>query len=299
MKISILPLCSLALAGLFFTMGCQKSSNKFSPTKNTSHNVNPITAHAINNFDFSDTTLTNAGWTKSFEDNFNTDLSKWSVYKGGQQHELECYQASNLTIQNGILQIAAKNETVTGPSVVGGDSLKTFNYSSGWIVCKTPVSLSAATPKLRIVARIKTAAGYGLTSVFWSFGGNWPTNGEIDYVGAIGNDTKTYATNYFYGTAINKNQVTNGELFNPTDGDLSTGFHVYEMEWSKDALTSYLDGKLVETKTGSYIADLFGKTEYISLNLAIGGLYYSNFDATKVQTGSMYVDYVKVFASNN
>jgi hypothetical protein len=50
--------------------------------------------------------------------------------------------------------------------------------------------------------------------------------------------------------------------------------------------------------TGGYIPDLFGKQERITLNLAVGGDFFSRFDASKIQTGSLSVDWVKVFTSN-
>lgn len=298
---------AVALLGFAILSGCKKSSlndnpgkgNQDTTTINTGSFVNPHTAPAICDYDFNDADLTNNGWKKTFEDNFNGDLSNWSILKGGVQNELQCYQAANLTVANGVLQINAKKENITGPTFVGSSSTSSFNYTSGWITSKSSISASDATPKVRIVARIKLATGYGLTSVFWCYGGNWPVGGEIDFIEAEGNTNKIYSTDYFYGTAPGQNLAGGSFLKNPTTEDLSQCYHVYEMEWSKQALTSYLDGKVVETKTaGNHVPDLYGKQMYISLNLSVGGIYYKDFDASKVQTGSMYVDYVKVFTSN-
>jgi hypothetical protein len=71
------------------------------------------------------------------------------------------------------------------------------------------------------------------------------------------------------------------------------------MEWTQNSLNSYLDGKLVESKTsGGYITNLFGKSHHLSLSLPIGGIYYSVLNTANVQGGTLYVDYVKVFTSN-
>ena len=70
------------------------------------------------------------------------------------------------------------------------------------------------------------------------------------------------------------------------------------MIWSQNSLTSLFDGNVIETKTGSYIPNLFGKTERVTLNLAVGGNFFTNFNPSQIQTGSMYIDYVKVFTSN-
>jgi hypothetical protein len=71
------------------------------------------------------------------------------------------------------------------------------------------------------------------------------------------------------------------------------------MEWSQNALTSYLDGHLVEAKTsGGHVADLFGKSHHLSLSLPVGGGYYSALNTANIQGGTMYVDYIKVFTSS-
>jgi hypothetical protein len=72
---------------------------------------------------------------------------------------------------------------------------------------------------------------------------------------------------------------------------------VYEMIWSQNSLTSVFDGNVAETKTASYVPNLFGKTERVVLNLAIGGDFFSNFVPSQIVTGSMYIDFVKVFTS--
>jgi len=80
--------------------------------------------------------------------------------------------------------------------------------------------------------------------------------------------------------------------------DLSACWHVYEMIWTQSSLTFMLDGQVVITNTGSYVSNLFGKTERITLNLAVGGNFFSNFNPALIQTGTYAVDWVKVFTSN-
>jgi hypothetical protein len=280
------------------------SCKKLSPAKqatntNTSNQINTKTATTTANYDFNDSDLTSAGWTKVFDDEFTGDLSNWYAYTGGVQNELELNQPANATIVNGVLQITAKQETATGPTTIGSSSTKTFNYTSASIVSGATYSANSTTPKVRIVARVKLASGYGLTNLFYSYGLNWPTNGQINFFQVEGNDTKRYETNYFYGTQAGQNLVTNSMFFNPVDQDLSSSFHVFVTEWTQNSLNYYIDGQLVEQKSGGgYVPSLFGKAENLALSLPIGGLYYdSSFSASNVQTGTMYVDYVKVFTS--
>jgi beta-glucanase (GH16 family) len=271
----------------------QSSSPRISPENVT------VSAHAICDYVLDEAGLAAAGWTKIFEDDFTTDLSKWSVWTGGAfNNELQFYQEANLQVTNGNLVITARKETVTGATTPFDPTPKTFNYTSGRVECKTNVSSSASTPKVRMSARIKLPAGYGMWPAYWSYGDPWPTQGEIDFVEARGQEPTKYQTNYFYGKAANRNIVRNAVGFINTDGDLTTCYHVYEMVWAQNTLSSYFDGALVETKSGGNIPNLFGKTERITLNLAVGGDFFTNLNQAQIQTGIMYVDYVKVFKSN-
>ena len=134
-------------------------------------------------------------------------------------------------------------------------------------------------------------------TAYWSYGDPWPTQGEIDFLEARGQEPTKYQTNYFYGKTANRNLVRNQVGYINTNGDLTTCYHVYEMVWEKNTLSSYFDGALVETKTGSYIPNLFGKTERITLNLAVGGNFFTNLNTAQIVPGTMYVDFVKVFTS--
>jgi hypothetical protein len=70
------------------------------------------------------------------------------------------------------------------------------------------------------------------------------------------------------------------------------------MVWSASNLEFYLDNKLIETKTGNYIPTLFGKREKITLNLAVGGNFFTGLVTSKIVPGTMLVDWVRVYTSN-
>lgn len=293
---SLILIASICLAGFF---GCKKLAPTSPKTQGPIVNVNPQTATTVCDYDFNDTTLTANGWTKVFDDEFTGDLSNWYAYTGGVKNELQYYEPANVQIVNGVLQLSAKHETVTGPTPGDTTVQKTYNYTSGSIVSNLTYSANSTTPKVRIVARVKVASGYGLVSIFESYGINWPTNGQINFFQVEGDNTKQYETNYFYGKQIGQNLVNDGYYSNPASEDLSTCWHVFMTEWTQNSLNYYLDGQLVETKTvDGYVPALFGKPENIALNLPIGGLYYNGLVPANIQTGTMYVDYVKVFTSH-
>ncbi len=259
----------------------------------------PSVIHGACGYDLDEAAVIAAGWTKTFEDNFSTDLSKWNTWYGGAfNNELQMYQAPNLQVASGNLVISAKKETVTGPTTPFDQTPKTFDYTSGRVECKTNITASSATPKVRVTARIKLPSGYGMWPAFWSYGDPWPTQGEIDILEARGQEDNKYQTNYFYGKTSGRNMVRNAVGYVTTDVSLQSCYHVYELVWSQNSLEFYFDGQLAFTNTGGYMSSLFGKTERVTLNLAIGGDFFSNFNPTLIQTGTMYVDWVKVFTSN-
>jgi beta-glucanase (GH16 family) len=301
MRISLI-LKAVSTCFLFVVYSCNKG-----PVDNTEAEAysahrpspNPQPVHGTCNFDLDESALTSTGWTKIFEDNFDTDLGKWNVWNGGAfNNELQMYQASNLSVSSGNLAINARKETVIGPTTSFDPTPKTFNYTSGRVESSTNFSASPSTPKLRMIARTKLPAGYGMWPAFWSYGDPWPTKGEIDILEARGQEDFKYQTNYFYGKTANRNLVRGAEGFITTDVSLQSCYHVYEVIWSQNSLQFYFDGVLAKTNSGSYVPGLFGKTEKIVLNLAVGGNFFSSFNPSLIQTGTMYVDWVKVFTSN-
>lgn len=279
--------CCLSSALLLF--GCTKNIS----TQNDLYNT-----ISSGNYIMHDSDLIKKGWTKIFEDNFENDLNQWDIWTGGAcNNELQFYQPENLQLVNGILEISAKRECKTGRTLPANPQLSNYDFTSGRIESKAVISACNETPKVRILARIKLPSGYGMWPAFWSYGHPWPTQGEIDFLEARGNEQDKYYTNYFFGT----NQQLLKEDVSATIStgvDLSKAFHVYEMEWTETSLNSYVDGKLVEIKTaGTHIKDLFGKSQNIILNLAVGGDFFKNCDKTKIEPAIMYVDWVKVFTA--
>ncbi|PZR22436.1 MAG: b-glucosidase [Flavobacterium psychrophilum] len=278
------------IVSLLVLSGCSSSEDA---AKNNSQN----------DFDLDEATLAAEGYTKIYEDNFDAGLSGWNIWEGGAfNEELQLYKADNLIINNGILEIRPIKEDVTGPTLPDSDEQSDFAYTSGRIESIYEVAQTAPTQKIRISARIKLPASYGMWPAFWSYGNPWPTHGEIDILEATG-DKHGYTTNYYYGsqpdTPLTNDDLTSEEI--TTIKDLSSGYHVYELIWAKNSLTFLLDGEIVETRNASetgqqYIPAFFGKTQNIILNLAVGGtMFGDDFDESKIKTSSMYVDWVKVF----
>jgi len=268
------------------------------PASATAARVAPAASAGICNYDPTESTLTGPGWTRVFDEEFSADLSEWTIWTGGAYNEeLQLYQGSNLEIANGLLSIIARKETATGPTLPSDPTLKTFSYTSGRIESKSNFSASNGTPKVRLSARLKLPSGYGMWPAFWSYGDPWPTQGEIDIMEARGQEPLQYNTAYWFGRRPGKNQVANSSVVITSTTSLMDCWHVYEVIWTKSALTYLLDGQVVDTKTGGFISSMFGKSERITLNLAVGGLFFGNYDPALIQPGTFQVDWVKGFTS--
>ena len=290
---------------IFFIISCSCNKNDGAAKEKPEEIVTarppstPPPVHGVCGFNLDENVLINAGWVKTFEDNFDTNFDKWNIWTGGAfNNELQMYQASNLTIANSNLIITTKKETVAGPTTPFDATPKTFDYTSGRIESKTNISSSTSSPKVRLSARIMLPAGYGMWPAFWSYGDPWPTQGEIDVLEARGQEDFKFQTNYFYGKTVNRNLVRGAEGYVTADVSLQTCYHVYELIWSQSSLDFYFDGVLVKTNSGGYVPSLFGKTEKIALNVAVGGNFFTNLNPALIQPGTMYVDWVKVFTSN-
>ena len=126
-----------------------------------------ITKIGLCDYTIQDASLIGSGWTKIFEDDFNGDFSQWHIWQGGSYNdELQLYQAQNLELSKSELLIRAKKETVVGFVRPDNPELSSFSYTSGRIESKKLFSASKKTPKVRIMARIKMSAGYGMCPPF-------------------------------------------------------------------------------------------------------------------------------------
>jgi beta-glucanase (GH16 family) len=124
----------------------------------------------------------------------------------------------------------------------------------------------------------------------------WPACGEIDIMEHVGKEqdvinwsTHSKLNNWSKGT-----QVTN----KATVLGVSSGFHVYKMEWSKESIQFFVDNKLYytsfnEDKGLNYYP--FLAPQFLLLNLAIGGNMGGPIIDDSIFPCRMEVDYVRVY----
>ncbi|AGF56052.1 beta-glucanase (GH16 family) [Clostridium saccharoperbutylacetonicum] len=230
-------------------------------------------------------------WNLAWSDEFNgntINTRNWTYDTGTGSggwgnNELEYYtnRPENARIENGNLVIEARKESYGGMGYTSArmktQALKSFTYG-------------------KVEARMKLPAGQGIWPAFWMLGENipqvsWPACGEIDIMEHINNEPYTHGTIHW---------DTNGhaEYGKVTPNIDVTQYHVYSIEWDKNAIkwlvdgTQYLEANIANNINGT---DEFHKPFFILFNLAVGGNWPGNPNGTTVLPAKMYVDYVRVY----
>lgn len=236
-------------------------------------------------------------WNDEF-DGTNIDGSAWNweVHGRPANNEQQYYTRAekNSRIENGVLVLEAHKETYTGPDA-------TRNYTSARINTSGKADFQYG----RFEIRARMPVGRGLWPAIWmmptrSVYGGWPRSGEIDIMEYLGHDQRTvYQTLHYTRTGTNEHAYS-GTNYRLPSGTFSQDFHVFALEWESGEMRWYVDGLQVgrqnawHTLGGPFPAP-FDQEFHVILNLAVGGDWPGNPDATTVFPGRMEVDYVRVF----
>ncbi len=243
-------------------------------------------------------------WTLTWSDEFNgpdgspPDTAKWIIETGGGgwgNNELEYYTArsKNVYQQNGNLVIEALKETFTGPDKV------TRSYTSARL--KTAGVFTQAYG--RFEARIKIPYGQGIWPAFWMLGDDistvgWPKCGEIDIMENIGAEpNKVHGS--LHGPGYSGEHPLTGEYALPS-GRFADDFHVFAVEWEPSAIRFYVDDVLYETRAPADLPPgtrwVYDHPFFLILNVAVGGNWPGNPDASLKFPQRMLVDYVRAYS---
>jgi beta-glucanase (GH16 family) len=153
----------------------------------------------------------------------------------------------------------------------------------------------------RIEASLKLPYGQGLWPAFWMLGINisqigWPACGEIDIMemigGGDGRDNVTHGTLHW----DDNGRKYRGGSTSCDEGILHDNFHVYAVEWDEEKIDWYFDDELYFTLdiTDPAMSE-FHEHFFIILNVAVGGNWPGDPDASTVWPQEMIVDYVRVY----
>jgi beta-glucanase (GH16 family) len=235
--------------------------------------------------EFNGTTLDQTKWTPQIGNGCDIGLCGWG------NNELQYYtdKSTNLQVTGGNLVITARKERVQSNQYTSARirSLNKGEWTYG-----------------RMEARMKLPTGQGIWPAFWMLPtdevyGGWPQSGEVDIMEHLGQTPNTIYGTIHYGQPYPNNKSTGGKYLLPTGG-FHEGFHVFAIEWEPNVMRWYVDGILYATKTSADLSPErwpFDQRFHFLLNLAVGGNWPGNPDASTVFPQTLTVDYVRVYAT--
>ncbi len=235
-------------------------------------------------------------WADEFDGN-TLNNANWSYDIGGSgwgNNELQYYtdRTENTQVSGGTLKIIAKAEAFGGK-----------NYTSARLLSRYKADFRYG----RLEARLKTPRTQGIWPAFWmlptseAYGG-WPYSGEIDIMELLGHEpNKSYATLHAEGTAPGLSIYSSSNYVLST-GTFADAFHTFAIEWSPVEIKFYIDNILIATKSATSLAASprpfpFDQPFFFLLNVAVGGNWPGNPNASTVLPQTMEVDYVRVYQS--
>jgi len=229
------------------------------------------------------------------------DRTKWTADTGGngfgnQEREFYTTRPENVALDgDGHLVITARTEPASstdqcwyGKCLYTSARLKTegiFTQKYG-----------------RFEARIRIPRGQGIWPAFWMLGDDigtvgWPTSGEIDIMENIGREPAIV-----HGTLHGPGYSGAGGIGRAdtlSSGVYADDFHIYAVEWQPNEIRWYVDGRQYHRMTPADIPSgtkwVFQHPFFLMLNLAVGGGWPGDPDASSTYPQQMIVDYVRVY----
>jgi endo-1,4-beta-xylanase len=286
------PRCASTFAGLVYAGVTQV--NVCVPEDAPRTGAVPVVFHAGASQSASAAIDLQPAWKLVWSDEFNAaagtgvDRANWDFDLGGGgwgNNELEVYTNSVENVSHdgaGNLVIrAVKNGTGYTSARIKTQGKRTFQYG-------------------RVEARIKIPYGQGIWPAFWMLGADigtagWPACGEIDIMENIGKEPATvhatvHGPGYSGGSGI-------GGALNFSGVRFADSFHVYAVEWSPDSMVFFVDGvqyfEVTPAKLPAGKTWVFQHPFFVILNVAVGGGWPGNPDATTVFPQQMLVDWVR------
>jgi len=219
---------------------------------------------------FSGTSLNQAQWQTCYP---------WESESGctnfGNPQEREWYVPSQDQVSDGILHLVANKTATEGLSSTGAP--KTYAYRSGMVT--TYSSFDFTYGYVQVTARIPGTVGTWPALWLLPQTEAWPP--EIDMMENYGTGTSAkFSATLHWRAATGLDEQTGKQITAPDN--LATGWNTYGMLWQPGSIDWYLNGKLVDSYTGSAVPN---QSMYFLANLAINGTAASSnsFDIQSVK----------------
>jgi beta-glucanase (GH16 family) len=226
-------------------------------------------------------------WVPTFADEFNgteLDLSRWVPHDPWgkvRDRQLQAYAPEAVSVSGGQLHIVARRSAVNQiPVRYDG---KDREYVSGIISTYGRFAQTYG----RFEIRCRVPAGRGLRAGFWLLPVPLGPLPEIDVFESAGSPpSKVFFANR-WGTEQTERSF--GDSF--TGPDLSSGFHIIAVEWDRDRITWFIDGK----EKFQSVDGIPRQQMYMLIDLAVGGRIARSPDASTALPASFDIDYIRVY----
>ncbi|MEM9064068.1 MAG: glycoside hydrolase family 16 protein [Planctomycetota bacterium] len=243
-------------------------------------------------------------WAEEFSIDGRPDPTNWGFERGFRRnHELQWYQPENALVRDGMLIIEARRESRPNPGYHPGsqgwrESRPMVEYTSSSLLTRGKHEWLYGIFEMR--ARIDTRPG--MWPAWWTLGSArpWPGCGEIDimeyYQGKVLANACWLGGSGRWDSKWDAEQTPIDELGGPGWSD---EFHVWRMDWNKDRIGLYLDGRLLnEIDVNETVnpdgSNPFREPHYMLVNLAIGGKAGGDPSGTEFP-GVYEIDYIRVY----
>jgi beta-glucanase (GH16 family) len=248
-------------------------------------------------------------WSDEFEYTGLPDPNKWDYEEGFiRNNEAQYYtrgRKENARVEKGMLVIEGRKETWANPRFDpnaprgrGQRGRQNADYTSASLITRGKADWTYG----KIEVRAQLPAGRGVWPAIWMLGSNsrqvgWPACGEIDIMEYVGFEPNTVYANVHMAKYNHAKGTGKGSKIQTPEPFKS--FHVYSLEWDKERLQFFLDGKpyfeFANEHTGAE-AWPFDKPQYLILNLALGGSWggQKGIDDS-IFPQQFLIDYVRVY----
>jgi beta-glucanase (GH16 family) len=246
-------------------------------------------------------------WALAWSDEFEgavgapVDGTKWVADTGGQgwgNKEWEYYTAGaeNASLDGaGHLVITARAAPPTTPYRCW---YGTCRHTSARLTTKGRLEATYG----RFEARLRIPRGQGLWPAFWMLGADidnvgWPKSGEIDVMENIGREP-AIVHGTVHGPGYSQSHGITGSYTLPS-GALADDFHVFVVEWTPGLLRWLIDDREYHRTTPANLPAgttwVFDHPFFLLMNVAVGGAWPGDPDASSTFPQQMVVDYVRVY----
>jgi beta-glucanase (GH16 family) len=162
----------------------------------------------------------------------------------------------------------------------------------------------------RLEVRVQIPEEQGLWPAAWLLGNNittvnWPACGEQDILERVNAATSPdWNEGSIHGTGFTGSSL--GTLYDFSNGETAAGWHTYGVIWSKGSVAYYVDDPTMPyvTYTTSSLSGLSGAvwpfdagSNFIILNLAVGGSWPGSPNSSTNFPATMLVDYVRIYTN--